>query len=200
MTLPIAPSQTLYFRNLDDRVSAPELKRQLYCLISSVAPVVEIEAKRSPRTRGQAWVSFSSIEVASVVMQRLQGFNLLGKEMKIEYAKKNSKCIAEFYESAKAYEDKANDSDGADEEGAEDANTESNVLRVQGFPPKANAIILSVLFRQIEGYQKVDVKDGYALVYYESSEHAKDATTKFQDFRVSGDYHLKITYETAEAC
>lgn len=196
MTLPIAPSQTLYFRNLDDRLSVPELKRQLYCLISSVAPVVEIEARRGLHTRGQAWVSFSSIEVSSIVMQRLQGFNLLGKELKIEYAKKNSKCIAEFYESGSNFDNKQKEEEkeGDNETNAED--TESNVLRVQGFPPKANAIILSVLFRQIEGYQKVEVKDGYAIVYYESKEHAKDAITKFQDFRVSGDYHLQITYET----
>jgi RNA recognition motif-containing protein len=189
MALPLAPSQTLYVRNLDDRISVNELKRQLYCLFSFVAPVVEIEARKGQKTRGQAWVSFATMEIASTVMQRLQGFNFLGREISIEFAKARSKSLAGYQEWKGA-----TDSHAAEPEPEPEPAQEKPVLLVTGYPPNANAIVLQILFRQLPGYQRIEMNGETALVYYEQPQNAADALTKLQGFSVTPACKLSIQY------
>ncbi|OHS96409.1 small nuclear ribonucleoprotein polypeptide B [Tritrichomonas foetus] len=194
MTLPIAPNQTLYIKNLDDKISVSELKRQLYCLFSFVGPVVDIEARKGAKTRGQAWVSFISVDAASIAMQRLQGFNLLGKEMNISYAKDKSKSLNDYMEFMKR-----NVAQEEESETEEPIIRETPILKVEGYPPRTKDTILAVLFRQIKGLQKVEIKEGnYALVHYESATSATEALNHFQNFRVSGEYRLSVQYWNAE--
>jgi RNA recognition motif-containing protein len=189
MSLPLAPSQTLYIRNLDDRVSVTELKRQLYCLFSFVAPVVEIEARKGQKTRGQAWVSFATVEIASTVMQRLQGFTFLGREISIEFAKARSRSIAEYEEWKRT-----TDVHPAEPEPEPEPVQDKAVLLVSGYPPNANAIVLQVLFRQLPGYQKIEMNGETALVYYEQPQNAGDALAKLQGFSVTNTCKLSIQY------
>jgi RNA recognition motif-containing protein len=189
MALPLAPSQTLYIRNLDDRISVNELKRQLYCLFSFVAPVVEIEARRGVKTRGQAWVSFTTVETASTAMQRLQGFNFLGREIAIEFAKSRSKSIVDYAE-WKA----STDTEPPPPEPEPEPVLEKAVLLVTGYPPNANAIVLQILFRQVPGYQKIEMSGDTALVYYAEGHSAADALTKLQGFAVTPSCKLAIQY------
>ena len=191
MTLPIAPSQTLYIKNLNDKISVNELKRELYCLFSFVGPVVDIEARKSAKTRGQAWVSFISVEAATIAMQRLQGFNLLGKDMVISYSKSKSKTINDYIESLK--KDEVVDNEDEDEEPAP---KETATLRVDGYPPKINHTVLSILFRQINGFKKAELKENFTIVYYDNPQNAAEALAKFQGFKVAGDYRLSLTYYT----
>lgn len=188
MTLPIAPNQTLYIKNLDDKVSSRELKIQLYSLFSFVAPVVNIEARKSIKTRGQAWVSFISEEAATIAMQTFQGFNLLGKEMHIEYSKSQSKALHEI-ESIKKIEEPESES-----EDEEPVIKETPILKVEGYPPKTNETILSIVFRRIPGFQRVELKDGYAIVVYDAVESASKALNNFQNFKVNGDYRLSVQF------
>lgn len=187
MTLPIAPNQTLYIKNLDDKISSRELKIQLYCLFSLVAPVVNIEARKSIKTRGQAWVSFISEEAATIAMQRLQGFNFLGKEMHIEYSKSQSKALHEI-ESIKKIEEPETES-----EDEEPVIKETPILKVEGYPPKANEKVLSIIFKRIPGFQSVEMKDGYAIVIYDAVESASKALNSFQNFKVR-DYRLSVQF------
>lgn len=188
MTLPIAPNQTLYIKNLDDKLSSRELKIQLYSLFSFVAPVVNIEARKSIKTRGQAWVSFISEEAATIAMQTFQGFNLLGKEMHIEYSKSQSKALHEI-ESIKKIEEPESES-----EDEEPVIKETPILKVEGYPPKTNETILSIVFRRIPGFQRVELKDGYAIVVYDAVESASKALNNFQNFKVNGDYRLSVQF------
>ena len=178
MALPIAPNQTLYIKNLDDKISSRELKIQLYCLFSFVAPVVNIEARKGIKTRGQAWVSFISEEAATIAMQTLQGFPLLGKEMHIEYSKSQSKALSEL-ETIKKIDEPEQES-----EDEEPTIKETPILKVEGYPPKANQTILSILFKRVPGFQSVEVKEGYALVFYDAVESASKALNSFQNFKI----------------
>lgn len=192
MTLPIAPNQTLYIKNLDDKLSSKELKIQLYCLFSFVAPVVNIEARKSVKTRGQAWVSFISEEAATIAMQRLQGFNFLGKEMHIEYSKSQSKALSEI-ELIKKIEEPESES-----EDEEPVVKETPILKVEGYPPKTNETILSILFKRVPGFQSVELKENHAIVIYDAVESASKALSHFQNFKVTGDYRLSVQfYNTA---
>jgi RNA recognition motif-containing protein len=191
MTLPIAPSQTLYLCNLDDRISVNELKRELYCLFSFAAPVVEIEARKGLKTRGQAWVSFATIQTANIAMQRLQGFNFFGRELVIEFAKRRSKSVI-GYDEWKAL----GDTQVQPPEPEPEPIRESPVLSVTGYPPNANAIVLGVLFRTVPGYQKIEMHGETAAVYFADAANAAEALTKLQNFPVTPTCKLSIQYAT----
>jgi hypothetical protein len=189
MTLPLAPAQTLYIRNLDDRISVNELKRHLYCLFSFVAPVVEIEARKGVKTRGQAWVSFATIEIASIAMQRLQGFNFLGREIVIEYAKSRSKSMVDYDEWKTT-----TDSHQIMTEPEPEPIEEKSTLLVTGYPPNANAIVLQILFRQVPGFQSIEMNGETSLVHYAEPANAADALAKLQNFAITPICKLALQY------
>jgi RNA recognition motif-containing protein len=168
--------------NLNDTISIAEVKRQLYCLCSSVAPVVEIEMKKGLKTRGQAWISFASIEAASAVMSRLQGFVFLGKEMVIEFARSRSKSLMEYSDTRRGETQVAAVIPVEPERVVEEA--QSRVLKVTGYPPRANEVVLGILFRQCKGFEKVQMKGEFALAFYATPENAAEAMGHLQGFVV----------------
>ena len=120
-------------------------------------------------------------------MQRLQGFNFLGKDLHIEYAKNNSKSIAEFYEPRGQQEEVA-------QEPEPEVKETNRILKVSGYPPKADSRLLSVIFRQTPGFQKTEMMDGFAQVYYNDETQATDALNKFNSFKIVDGYNLKIEF------
>jgi len=90
------PNQTLYIKNLNDRLQKTDLKRSLYILCATYGPVLDIVTLKTPKMRGQAHVVFRDIHVASNALRALQGFEFFGKEMQISYAKGKSDTIAKL--------------------------------------------------------------------------------------------------------
>ena len=74
-------SQTLYVRNLNEKVSKSDLRRALYTLFSSYGHILDIVALKTTKMRGQAHIVFRDSESSSQAMQTLQGFEFLGKEL-----------------------------------------------------------------------------------------------------------------------
>jgi len=52
-------------------------------------------AKKNVKARGQAFIVFDEIESAQNAIEELQGFDLSGKEMKLDYAKSRSDAIVQ---------------------------------------------------------------------------------------------------------
>lgn len=75
------PIQTLYINNLNDKLSKEQLKQSLYLLFSQFGTVLDIVALKTERMRGQAWVSYLSVQNATDAMNKLQGFDFYGKPM-----------------------------------------------------------------------------------------------------------------------
>lgn len=191
MALPLAPNQTLYIKNLDDKISTRELKIQLYCLFSYIAPVVNIEARKGTKTRGQAWVSFTSEEAATNAMQRLQGFNFLGKEMVIAYSQSKSKALSDLQTIKKLDDNKIE----TDSESEDQCIQQTSCLRVDGYPPdRTTEKTLRIPFRRVGGLKSIELKENYALVYYETAEAASEALTSLQNWRFIDGYRLSIQY------
>ncbi|KAI9714530.1 MAG: U2 snRNP complex subunit msl1 [Bogoriella megaspora] len=94
----IPPNQTLYCTNLHDKTNKQDLKRILYMLFSTYGPVIDVVATKIGKMRdaGQAFVAFKDVQASTQAMRALQGFDLLGKKMKIEYAKSKSDTIAKL--------------------------------------------------------------------------------------------------------
>lgn len=75
------PNQTLYIRNLNDKIQKEDLRRALYTLFSTHGPVLDVVALKTIKMRGQAHIVFQNKNNSTQAMEALQGFNFLGKEM-----------------------------------------------------------------------------------------------------------------------
>ncbi|KAJ4837404.1 U2 small nuclear ribonucleoprotein B'' [Turnera subulata] len=95
LTADIPPNQTIYIKNLNEKVKKEELKRSLYCLFSQYGRILDVVALKTPRLRGQAWVCFSEVPAASNAVRQMQGFPFYDKPMRIQYAKTKSDCLVE---------------------------------------------------------------------------------------------------------
>ncbi|KAJ9621108.1 uncharacterized protein PV06_05609 [Exophiala oligosperma] len=91
------PNQTLYLRNLPEKINKNELKRALYMLFTTYGPVLDIVTSRvgskGQSMRGQAHVVYRDIQTSTQAMRALQGFDFFGKEMVIVYGKGLSSII-----------------------------------------------------------------------------------------------------------
>jgi len=94
---PGPPNQTLYVKNLNDKINKGELKRALYMVFSTYGPVLDIITTRvgskTQSMRGQAHVVYRDIQTSTQAMRALQSFDLFGKEMVIVYGKGQSNII-----------------------------------------------------------------------------------------------------------
>lgn len=88
------PSQTIYFNNLNDKLSKEILRRELYVLCSQFGNVLDVVALKTPKMRGQAFVVFQDLRAASTALTKLQDFDFYGKRMRTAYSKSKSDAIA----------------------------------------------------------------------------------------------------------
>ncbi|KAL1990829.1 hypothetical protein VTN49DRAFT_5832 [Thermomyces lanuginosus] len=86
----IPPNCTVYVRNLEERLKIDEIKAALNELFSDYGKILDIVAKRNLRAKGQAFVVFDNVESASRAIEEVNGFNLVGKPMVLDYAKTRS--------------------------------------------------------------------------------------------------------------
>lgn len=91
------PNQSLYIKNLNDKINKDDLRRALYMLFSTYGPILDITTQRigskGQKMRGQAHICFRDIQTSTQAMRALQGFEIFGKEMNIAYAKGTSSII-----------------------------------------------------------------------------------------------------------
>ncbi|KAM7522013.1 hypothetical protein LguiA_011915 [Lonicera macranthoides] len=94
LTGDIPPNQTIYIKNLNEKVKKEELKRSLYALFSQYGRILDIVALKTDKLRGQAWLVFSEVTAASNAVRQMQNFPFYDKPMRIQYAKTKSDCVA----------------------------------------------------------------------------------------------------------
>ncbi|KAI1814594.1 hypothetical protein GGS20DRAFT_399992 [Poronia punctata] len=96
-TPPIPPNQTLYVTNLPSaKINKADLKTALYLLFSTYGPILDVVALKTTKMRGQAHIVFRDLQAATQAMRSLEGFQFLGKELRIQYAKSKSDTIAKL--------------------------------------------------------------------------------------------------------
>ncbi|XP_057954860.1 U2 small nuclear ribonucleoprotein B''-like [Malania oleifera] len=181
----IPPNQTIYIKNLNEKVKKEELKRSLYALFSQYGRILDVVALKTPKLRGQAWVVFSEVTAASGAVRQMQNFPFYDKPMRIQYAKTKSDCVAKAdgsfvpREKKKKQEEKAERKRRAEEAhhaatangtstqnngaptgsfrpGAQEAAAvPNNILFVQNLPHQTTTMMLQVLFQQYPGFREV---------------------------------------------
>lgn len=180
----IPPNQSIYVKNLNEKVKKEELKRSLYCLFSQFGRILDVVALRTPKLRGQAWICFSEITAASNAVRQMQNFPFYDKPIRIQYAKAKSDCIAKAEgtyvpkEKKKKQEEKGERKRRAEDQtaaaangtaaqtnggpsaaqrkaGAQEAATPNNILFVQNLPHETTSTMLQMLFQQYPGFREV---------------------------------------------
>ncbi|KAJ2816889.1 U2 small nuclear ribonucleoprotein B'' [Coemansia sp. 'formosensis'] len=91
----IPPNQTIYFRNLNDKIQKEVLKQTLYSLCVPYGRVLDIVALKTTKMRGQAFIVFGDIAASTAALRQLNGRHLFGRAMRVEYALSKSDVVAE---------------------------------------------------------------------------------------------------------
>jgi len=92
----IAPNHTIYVKNLNEKVKLDELKKSLYHVFGQFGNILEVNASKTLKNRGQAWVVFDDLSGATKALRDMQSFMFYGKPMKVAFAKSKSDCVAKI--------------------------------------------------------------------------------------------------------
>ena len=77
----LAPNNTLYISNLNEKVPLEELKDTLFNIFEEYGEILDIVAKKNIRMRGQAFLIFKDINSAMEARRKVNGHELYGKTM-----------------------------------------------------------------------------------------------------------------------
>lgn len=86
--------QTLYLKNLNDKVNKNVLQHILYVLFSTYGDVLCV--MMPPRLRGQAHIVLDTKQLANNAVRGLQGLLLFGKPVIIDYAKTKTHFVENY--------------------------------------------------------------------------------------------------------
>jgi len=173
-TADVPPNHTLYLNNLNDKIKADRLKATLYATLSQHGKILEIVMGRARRLRGQAWVTFDDVASASNALRAVSGNGLFEKPVVAHFAKEKADVIARREGTFVPREKRKREpkpaqpqakkqvgengsaaarSSGAAPPPAPAQNVPNKILFLQDLPDSCNQEMLSVLFKQYQGFK-----------------------------------------------
>lgn len=93
--LPEGANETVYVRNLNEKVRIPVLKETLTNLFSIYGDVLSVTAQSNVRMRGQAFVTLNTKKAANKAVKDIQGFPLYGRPVQLDFAKTRSDSVVQ---------------------------------------------------------------------------------------------------------
>ncbi|CAI9300993.1 unnamed protein product [Lactuca saligna] len=211
LTADIPPNQTIYVKNLNEKVKKEELKRSLYALFSQYGRILDVVALKTTKLRGQAWVVFSEVTAASNAVRQMQNFPFYEKPMRIQYAKGKSDCIAKAdntfvpKDKRRKQEEKTekkrdapqattngtrSDTNGAPAASYQNgrSNTEettppNNILFVQNLTHDTTEDMLQLLFKQFPGFKEVRMIDAKPGIAFVEFDDDNQSSTAMQSLQ-----------------
>ncbi|KAE8888274.1 hypothetical protein PF005_g19728 [Phytophthora fragariae] len=221
-TADVPPNHTLYLNNLNDKIKADRMKATLYASLSQHGKVLEIVMGRARRLRGQAWVTFDDIPSASNALRAVNGSVLFDKPVAIHFAKEKADVIARREgsfvprekrkrEPKPAQQQQAKKQAGESGSGSSAAarasasapppppaqNVPNKILFLEALPESCNKEMLSVLFKQYQGFKEVRMvpgKKGLAFVEFGDEAQAAIALQGLFGFKLTPTDALKVSF------
>jgi len=211
----VPPNQTIYVRNLNEKVKKQELRQSLYEAFSQFGRVVDVVALKTTRMRGQAFIAFEDIASATNALRGLQGFLFYDKPMVIQYAKTKSDKIAKLEGTFVPRSERKAEQDTNTASKSETLKRKrtspilskdvdnvqvgepNHVLFIAGIPEDCSVEQLASLFVQFPGYKDTRLAAGQervAFVEFETEDQATIALQGMQGFRISETSQLIIVY------
>ena len=92
------PVTTVYAHNLQERIKIPDLIEALTEIFSEYGNIVDVVAKRNLKAKGQAFIVFDNADSAAKAIEEVQGFELFGKEMRLDFARTRSDATVQAQE------------------------------------------------------------------------------------------------------
>ncbi|KAI5305300.1 hypothetical protein KEM56_004786 [Ascosphaera pollenicola] len=89
----LPPNNTVYVRNLEERMKIEELKESLQGIFEEFGTIVQIIAKTNLRAKGQAFIVFDNVESAAKAIDEVNDFDLFEKPMILDFARTKSDAI-----------------------------------------------------------------------------------------------------------
>ncbi|XP_071737986.1 U2 small nuclear ribonucleoprotein B'' [Rutidosis leptorrhynchoides] len=224
LTADIPPNQTIYVKNLNEKVKKEELKRSLYALFSQYGRILDVVALKTEKLRGQAWIVFSDVTAASNAVRQMQNFPFYDKPMRIQYAKGKSDCIAKAdntyvpKEKRKKQDEKTENKRDAPQapngvrtdngtpaatyrngksNTQETAQPPNNILFIQNLTHDTTEDMLQLLFKQFPGFKEVRMiaaKPGIAFVEFDDDNQSSTAMQSLQGFKITPQNSIAISY------
>ncbi|GJQ12502.1 hypothetical protein GpartN1_g4293.t1 [Galdieria partita] len=212
----VPPNQTIYVRNLEEKVKKQELRQSLYEAFSQFGRIVDVVALKTARMRGQAFIAFEDIASATNALRGLQGFLFYNKPMVIQYAKTKSDKIAKLDGTFVPRSERKPDQDTSVTQKTDSLKRKrtstpvlskdlnnvqvgepNHVLFVAGIPQDCSVQQLESLFVQFPGYKETRLAAGQervAFVEFETEDQATVALQGMQGFRISEMSQFSIVY------
>jgi U2 small nuclear ribonucleoprotein B'' len=199
---PTQPQATLYVRNLNEKLKVSVIREALLTIFSQFGKVVDIKYKRNLQHRGQAFVSFESIEIATEAMQKSQGFPLFDKPMDIQYAREPSFAVSALDGEERLQHHKRMREEGLKQpakrmRSKEDQQPPNAILFVQNLAPGTTEQALVQLFSAFPGFKEVRLvpgKSDIAFVEYETDGDSMTAKQSLHGYRMTADNEIKVTF------
>lgn len=88
---------SVYVRNLEERVKNEPLKETLHTIFSEFGNVIDIVAKTNLKAKGQAFIVYDNPEAARVAIEETDGFDLFGKPIQVALAKTRSDATVQKF-------------------------------------------------------------------------------------------------------
>lgn len=201
------------------------MKKVLHCCFSQFGKILDVVVMSKFRLRGQAWVVFDEIEAATKALKGLQGFPLYEKPIKIQYAYDKSDAIAkrdgtfkprdkeEVARINKEKRERLQRKRGAkamEEDGGEGGPQEAparrapaaaaephHILFVENLPEATTSDMLSMLFKQFNGFKEVRMvpaKPGISFVEFGDAMQAGVALNGLQGFKITPEKAIQVTF------
>ncbi|KAI9675868.1 MAG: hypothetical protein M1822_008877 [Bathelium mastoideum] len=98
------PNETVYVRNLEERIKPDQLKEALSEIFGGFGNIVDIVAKRNLKAKGQAFIVYDSVDAAQSAIDEVQGFELFDKPMHLDFAKTKSDATVQREGSEEEFE------------------------------------------------------------------------------------------------
>ncbi|GAB7355081.1 hypothetical protein MBLNU459_g5668t1 [Dothideomycetes sp. NU459] len=98
------PSATVYASNLEERIKIKDLIDALRELFSEYGNIIDVVAKSSLRRKGQAFIVFDTVESAQNAIDEINGFEIFGKAVKLDFAKTRSDATVQIEGTAEELE------------------------------------------------------------------------------------------------
>ncbi|EOA29305.1 hypothetical protein CARUB_v10025584mg [Capsella rubella] len=223
LTADIPPNQSIYIKNLNEKVKKEELKRSLYCLFSQFGRILDVVALKTHKLRGQAWVTFSEVTAASNAVRQMQNFPFYDKPMRLQYAKEKADCIAkaegtfeqkdkkrkqeEKVERKREETQRPNTANGPSanngvppppfQPNGQEAMPPNNLLFIQNLPHETTSIMLQLLFEQYPGFKEIrmtEAKPGIAFVEFADDVQSSMAMQALQGFKITPQNPMVISF------
>jgi len=80
----------VYASNLEERIKITDLVESLRELFAEYGNIVDVIAKKSLKRRGQAFIIYDNVESAQSAIDEINGFEIFGKAVKLDFAKTRS--------------------------------------------------------------------------------------------------------------